>query len=124
MVFANSLYLNKNYKKFTVSVDKIQEVGEASTPRSEESSALDILRRAAKSYTQLPEKRYGINLVKRSNFNYVTMCDVFLYFADNCHSVCFSQAWEVSEGETVQCSIGYIERVWHWFLTSKKLVQK
>ena len=33
MVFANLLYLNKNYKKFTVSIDKIQEVGEASTPR-------------------------------------------------------------------------------------------
>ena len=75
MVFDNLLYLNKNYKKFTVCVNKIQEVGETSTPKTEEVSALDILRRAAKSYTHLPDKRYAINFNKEQQvLNHVTMC--------------------------------------------------
>ena len=59
MAFENLLYMNTNYRHFTVFVTKIKEVGETSTAGSiEKPSGLDILKTAAKSYTHLPEKRY------------------------------------------------------------------
>ena len=57
MAFENLLYMNTNYRHFTVFVTKIKEVGETSTAGSiEKPSALDILKTAAKSYTHLSEK--------------------------------------------------------------------
>ena len=58
MVFGNMFYMNPSYKNFTVYVTKIEEAAEPSTSNQEtEPSALEILQKAAKSYTQLPDKR-------------------------------------------------------------------
>ena len=58
MVFGNLLYINTNYRHFTVFVTKTEEVGESSIAiQPTEPSALNILQKAAKSYKHLPDKK-------------------------------------------------------------------
>ena len=57
MAFENLLYMNTNYRHFTVFVTMIKEVGEASTAGSVENpSALHSLKSAAKSHTPSRKK--------------------------------------------------------------------
>ena len=50
--------MNTNYRQFTVYVKKAEEIREASiSKQSTAPSALEILQTAAKSYTNLPDKR-------------------------------------------------------------------
>ena len=57
MQFGNMLYMNTNYRQFTVFVNKIEETVEPCTSeQSTAPSALEILQKAAKFYTHLPDR--------------------------------------------------------------------